>query len=116
MIARVGQRVARRRTSGLSAARAAIDLRLDPAVALQLEKLLPHRFAGQRKLGCEPRDRCGAVPFERDQNGAATIGKLIDGDDGDTSLIVATRSGGKKSAAGEGNWLRQQDSNLRPTD
>jgi hypothetical protein len=56
------------------------------------------------------------VPFERDQNGAATVGELIDGDDGDTSLIVATRSGEKKSAAWEGNWLRQQDSNLRPTD
>jgi hypothetical protein len=50
---------------------------------LQLQKLLPNGFARQLKLFCEFGDCCAALLLERRQNGAATLGKLVDGEDGD---------------------------------
>jgi len=83
MIARLGQAVTRCRTASAQALETACDLRLDPPLALQLQKLLPNGFPCQLKLFCEFCDCCGALLLERGQNGAPTLGKLVDGENGD---------------------------------
>ena len=85
MIAGFGEAVARRRPAGAPALLAARDPRLHPSLALQLQQLLPHRFAGQRQQLGELRDGGGPLGLERDENRAATIGQLVDGDDGEPS-------------------------------
>ena len=83
MIARFSQAVARCRTASAQALEASCDLRLDPPLTLQLQKLLPNSFPRQLKPFREFCDCCGALLLERGQNGAPTLGKLVDGEDGD---------------------------------
>src|SRR5204862_8353159 len=65
---------------------AARDPRLHPPFALQLQQLLPHRFAGELQQLGELRDGGGALRLQRDENRAAAIGQLVDGNDGEPSL------------------------------
>jgi hypothetical protein len=51
-----------------------------------LQQLLPHRFPGELQQLGELRDRGGALRLQRDENRAAAIGQLVDGDDGEPSL------------------------------
>jgi hypothetical protein len=49
---------------------------------LQLKQLLPDRFAGQMKFTRQMGDRGGSLPLQSDQNRAATLGQLINSNDG----------------------------------
>ena len=73
MIARLGQAVARRRAACAPAIARPRDSRLEPAFALQLQELLPHRFARQLQLLSELCNRRRALALERDENRAATV-------------------------------------------
>src|SRR4051794_1786344 len=82
MVAGLGEVVARRRASRASALVTPRDARLDPAFALELQKLLPHRFARELQLIGELCDRGWPLSLECEQNGPAAVGKLVYGNDG----------------------------------
>ena len=82
MIAGLGEVVARGRASGASALVTAGHARLDPSLALELQELLPHRFARELQLIGELRDRGWPLALECEQDGPAAVGKLVYGEDG----------------------------------
>src|SRR4051794_29440728 len=82
MIAGLGEVVARGGASGAPAFVTASNTRLDPSLALELQKLLPHRFARELQLIGELCDRGWPLSLECEQDGPAAVGKLVYGDDG----------------------------------
>jgi hypothetical protein len=56
---------------------------------LQLKQLLPDRFAGELKFVRQMGDRGGSLPLQSDQNRAATLGQLINSDDGTSPWVLA---------------------------
>jgi hypothetical protein len=51
-----------------------------------LQQLLTHRLAGELQQIGQLRDGGWALRLQRDEDRAATIGQLVDGDDGEPSL------------------------------
>ena len=90
MIASLGQTVARCRPARPTAVIRPRDSSLEPAFALQLQKLLSNRFAGQLQLFGELCDGRRPLPLERDENRAAAVRKLIDGEDDNLLVRVCT--------------------------
>src|ERR1700726_1770895 len=68
MIAGLGQAVARRGASGPTAVIRPRDSSLEPAFALQLEKLLSNCLAGQLQLLSELCNGRRPLPLQRDEN------------------------------------------------
>jgi hypothetical protein len=73
MIARFAEPIDRRRTAGACALFAALDARLDPTVAMELQELLTNGFAGQTEGVGELRDRRRTTLFECRENRAPAI-------------------------------------------
>lgn len=92
VVAGLGEGVSRGRTAGAAPlVRAAVDLGVDPAVALELEELLADGLAGEleeiRQLG----DGGRPLLLERDEDGPPAVGKLVDGKDGASFDSYANR-------------------------
>src|SRR5437016_9708479 len=75
MVARLGQSVARGRTSAVARAGAFVH-RLDPTLALELHELLPHRLAGHPEAVRELRDGERALALQRFEDALPRAGGL----------------------------------------
>jgi hypothetical protein len=78
MLAGVGETVDRGGAAGAAADGLAIDHRLDPSLALQLQELLAHGLAGEGEWRGELRDGGGAALLQREDDGAAAVGQLLE--------------------------------------
>ena len=90
MITGLTQTIDRGWASGARTLIASFDASLDPAVAMQLQQLLTHRFAGQSELVCELRDRGRTALLQSREDRAPAIRQLFDRENGYLLLPAAS--------------------------